>query len=120
MRAALDTGLGRATTIVAYSDQMACGALKMLQSAGLRIPEDVSLIGWNDIDECISCLTPPLTTVRTSPREFALAAVKLLEERIAGKDLPLSIDPDSLRTLVPVELVVRKSTAISRYLLPSP
>jgi LacI family transcriptional regulator len=92
------------TAIFAASDLMAIGAVRAVAQAGLRVPEDVSVVGFDDI-QLASHVNPPLTTVRQDKLGLGAAAGDALVARIAG-------DPDRppLRML-PVELVVRASTA---------
>jgi len=111
-----------ATAIVTYSDQMAQGALRALHEKNVRVPDDVSVVGWNDLDDTAQFLTPALTTVRTSPRELAEAALDLLYRHIEGHDKNADTAPDAPegedaapspppdRVRVPVRLVVREST----------
>jgi DNA-binding LacI/PurR family transcriptional regulator/serine phosphatase RsbU (regulator of sigma subunit) len=63
--------------IVTANDWMALGALDALQTRRLRVPEDVALVGFDDIDEA-RFTTPPLTTVRQHPRQLGIQAVTLL------------------------------------------
>src|SRR5579871_1388524 len=69
--------------IVTANDWMALGALEALQARGLRVPEDVALVGFDDIDEA-RFTTPPLTTVRQHPRQLGIRAVTLLLGGPAG------------------------------------
>ena len=86
------------------SDLMAIGAIRAAAEAGLRVPEDLAVVGFDDI-QLAPHVNPPLTTLRQDKLGLGAAAGDALVARIAG-------DPDrpSLRTL-PVELVVRGSTA---------
>lgn len=68
--------------VVAFNDAMALGAMRVLQDAGLRIPEDVAIIGFDDLDETRYAL-PTLSTVDIGREEIAERAVQLLIERIA-------------------------------------
>ncbi|HET9647006.1 MAG TPA: LacI family DNA-binding transcriptional regulator [Microlunatus sp.] len=68
--------------IFCLTDSMALGALNALWAAGLRVPDDVSLVGYDDIAEA-AYLTPPLTTVSFDKRQFAETALGLLVDRIA-------------------------------------
>ena len=83
---------------------MAIGAIRAAAEAGLRVPEDLSVVGFDDI-QLAPHVNPPLTTLRQDKLGLGAAAGDALVARIAG-------DPDRppLRTL-PVELVVRGSTA---------
>ncbi|MEV5725814.1 MULTISPECIES: LacI family DNA-binding transcriptional regulator [Streptomyces] len=92
------------TAVFASNDQMALGLLRALHEAGRRVPDDVSVVGYDDIPEAAHLL-PPLTTVRTDFGEIGRRALRLLLDRIDGTGEPRA-DP-----VVPVELVVRRSTA---------
>lgn len=91
-----------ATAIVAANDQMALGAMLALKELGLRIPEDVSIVGIDDIPEA-AYLDPPLTTVRNDFETQGRAAMHQLLARIEHSEMrPV--------TVAPPLLVVRKSS----------
>jgi LacI family transcriptional regulator len=94
----------RPTAIFAAADMMAIGAVRAVAEAGLRVPEDVSIVGFDDI-QLAPHINPPLTTLRQDKLGLGATTGDALIARIAG-------DPGrpSLRTLA-VELVVRGSTA---------
>jgi len=92
------------TAIVAFNDVALIGALRALREAGLRVPEDVSVIGFDDIDSA-AYQNPSLTTVRQPLREMGQLAAKTLLEKIARTDSA----PSSIR--IEPELIVRESTA---------
>ena len=96
----LDPG---ATAVFASNDQMALGLVRALVEQGRRVPEDVSVAGFDDIETAGFAL-PPLTTVRQDFAELGLAAVRTLVGRMAG-------DPAPPATLVQPALQVRASTA---------
>ncbi|MDL2232664.1 LacI family DNA-binding transcriptional regulator [Ruminococcaceae bacterium OttesenSCG-928-L11] len=85
MKAALQENRRLPTAFFADNDIIALGAMKALQEAGHRVPEDVSLIGFDDMPFC-SISSPPLTTVRVYKQEMGRAAVKRLVELIRGGD----------------------------------
>jgi DNA-binding LacI/PurR family transcriptional regulator len=91
------------TALFAYSDILAVGAAKALREAGLEIPRDVSLVGWDDIPYA-AFTNPPLTTVFTAVSETAHELKRLLRERIEGS-------PIADVTRVATRLVLRASTA---------
>jgi len=91
-----------ATAFVAANDQMAIGAMLALKEAGLRIPDDVSVVGIDDIPEA-AYLDPPLTTVRNDFDGQGRAAVHRLLALIEG------IDHEPAPTQKPL-LVIRKSS----------
>lgn len=86
------TGMGklleldeRPTATLMGSDPMAVGALRALHEAGLSVPGDMSLVGFDDI-EISAYLSPPLTTVRAYTELMGRTAVQLLLERIEGRE----------------------------------
>src|SRR5579863_3049626 len=92
------------TALFAYNDISAIGAIRALQQQGLRVPQDVSVMGFDDIPSA-AFNTPTLTTVRQPLARMGQVAAQTLLERLAGKnDYPseIAIEP---------ELVVRESTA---------
>ncbi|MEN2738896.1 LacI family DNA-binding transcriptional regulator [Microbacterium sp. X-17] len=96
--------LREATAIFCANDQMALGALRGLAEAGRRVPEDVSVIGFDDLDDA-SHYQPPLTTVRQYFDVLAERAVAALVAEIEdGVPMPE-------RIVVPAILAVRASTA---------
>jgi LacI family transcriptional regulator len=92
------------TAIFASSDQMAFGAYEAIRQAGLRIPEQVSVIGFDDLPES-RWTSPPLTTIRQPLAEMGAVAARTVLEMAAGNDI------DSPRLELATELVVRESTA---------
>jgi LacI family transcriptional regulator len=90
------------TAIVAGSDFMAIGILRALTEQGLRVPDDVSLIGFDDIDFC-QYTNPQLTTVRQDRIAMGRGAVQRLIDLIEGTG---EVSP----LILPTQLVVRKST----------
>ena len=91
------------TAVLAAADMMAIGAIRAAQAAGLRVPEDVSVVGFDDI-EIAPLLNPALTTVRQDKIGLGLAAARALVEQIENPD----VTPPVLT--LPVELVVRASS----------
>jgi DNA-binding LacI/PurR family transcriptional regulator len=71
-----------------FTDAMAIGALNVLWAAGHRVPDDVSVVGYDDIVDA-SYTVPALTTVRFDKRDLALAALDLLTKRIADSEHPV-------------------------------
>lgn len=91
------------TAVFVASDVVALGALSALRERGLRVPGDVSVVGFDDIP-LAAYLHPSLTTVRLPAHELGLAAGRALLDRIARREV-------ARRTLLPTELVIRSSTA---------
>jgi DNA-binding LacI/PurR family transcriptional regulator len=84
MRKFLATGV-QFDAVFALNDALAFGAMRVLQEAGYRIPADVAVIGFDDLDEAQYSL-PTLTTIDPGRHEIAATAVRVLLERIAGVD----------------------------------
>ena len=83
------------------NDMMAIGAIRALRAAGRRVPDDVAVIGFDDIDIAADT-DPPLTTIRQPAAEMTRTMVDLLLRRVRNEEAP-----DSL--VLPTELVVRAS-----------
>jgi LacI family transcriptional regulator len=88
--------------IVCANDQTAIGAMRDLQAAGIRVPADIAVVGFDDM-RISALLSPPLTTVRQPMRELGERASSLLLERVADPALP----PRAER--LPTELIIRES-----------
>ncbi|MFJ8027204.1 LacI family DNA-binding transcriptional regulator [Streptomyces sp. NPDC096311] len=71
-----DTDTARFTAVFAGDDMVAAGALRAIADAGLRVPQDISVVGYNDIP-LAEDFNPPLTTVRTPAEELGRAAVRI-------------------------------------------
>jgi LacI family transcriptional regulator len=93
------------TALVAGNDLMALGCYDALAERGLRCPDDISIVGFNDMPFADK-FNPPLTTVRIPHYEMGLRAAELLLERIAGDGAATADD-----VVLPVQLVQRASTA---------
>ncbi|WP_375422979.1 LacI family DNA-binding transcriptional regulator [uncultured Friedmanniella sp.] len=91
------------TAVFAANDLMALGLVRGLTERGLRVPADVSVVGFDDI-EVSGYSRPPLTTVRQDFGDLGRAAVRVLLARLAG-------EWPTAPTLIEPELVVRASTA---------
>lgn len=101
-RGLLDTGKGFSAVFVA-SDNVAFGALSALREAGLRIPEDISIVGFDDLP--LSRYTdPPLTTLRLPAKALAVAATEMLLDLMRGGK------PETRNLVLDTELVIRKSS----------
>jgi DNA-binding LacI/PurR family transcriptional regulator len=96
---------GEVTAVFAANDDMAIGVIRALAEAGRRVPEDVSVVGFDDIPVA-AYITPPLTTVRQPFDAVATEGIKLLVHTI---EQPHADPPPAAGQ--PVELVVRHSTA---------
>lgn len=98
----LDIAPGSA--VFAGNDHMAIGLLSALRERGLRVPEDVSVIGFDDVPEA-GYLFPPLTTVR---QDFATLGELIMQKVLIAVEEPDSVTED---TPLPTHLIVRQSTS---------
>lgn len=94
----------RPTAVFAASDQMALGVQEAVRRAGLRVPEDVSVVGFDDLPEA-RWSSPPLTTVRQPLVEMGALAVRTVLRLVHGERV------ESPRVELATELVVRDSSA---------
>ena len=95
---------GRPDAVFVASDVVALGAIGAIREAGLRVPDDVSVVGFDDVP-LAAYFDPPLTSIRVPAHDLGLAAGHALLDRIAGREVPD-------RTLLPTELIVRASTGV--------
>ena len=93
------------TALLAQNDRMAIGAMRALREAGKRIPQDVSVVGFDDMP-LASYFDPALTTMRQDTFEMGRIAARLLIQRIEKPESPHQ------QLFLPAELVVRNSTTI--------
>jgi DNA-binding LacI/PurR family transcriptional regulator len=100
---ALLEGPARPTAVVAYDDMVAIGVIRAAHAIGLRVPEELSVVGIDDIDVA-AFLEPPLTTVRQPKRELGRRATDALLTVLRGGAMPAG---QALRG----ELILRGSTA---------
>lgn len=92
----------RLTAVFAMSDEMAMGAMRACHEAGLDVPGDVSIIGFDDVDWAF---TVGLSTVRQDATELGAIAARLMVERLEGDECERRL------VTVPTQLVERSSTA---------
>lgn len=90
------------SAVVAYNDFSAIGAIRSLREVGLRVPEDVSIVGFDDVNSA-AYQNPSLTTIRQPWEKMAHLAAHALLEQLNGKRVPKEI-------LVEPELIIREST----------
>lgn len=95
----------RPTAVLCASDQMACGFISEIVSAGLSVPRDVSVVGFDDIDIARHFI-PALTTIHQPRVAIGRAAARLLIERINDETGEKAFEDQTL----PVELIARQST----------
>jgi LacI family transcriptional regulator len=92
------------TAIFASSDQMAFGAYEAVRRRGLRVPDDVSVVGFDDLPES-RWASPPLTTVRQPLAEMGLLAARTVLRLAQGEEI------ETPRVELATELVIRDSSA---------
>jgi DNA-binding LacI/PurR family transcriptional regulator len=92
----------RPTAVFCYNDMSALGALRQLRTVGLRVPDDISLIGFDDL-YIAQYTDPPLTTIRQPMRQMGRMAMETLLNLLAGAESVRSVK-------VPGELIIREST----------
>lgn len=95
------------TAIVAANDHLALGCYDALATSGVRCPQDISIVGHNDIP-LVDMVNPPLTTLRIQHREMGRKAAQLLLERLRAPDTK------PVRVTLSPELMIRGSTAAPR------
>jgi DNA-binding LacI/PurR family transcriptional regulator len=96
-----DERLVQYEAVVASNDVMALGALEALQARGIRVPNDVAVVGFDDQEGSRICV-PPLTTVRHPVYESGKQSVEMLVALLRGRDIPE-------RVTLPTQSVVRQS-----------
>lgn len=92
----------RPTAILSGNDDIAFGLWRSLRRLGVRLPEEISLVGFDDRGEAL-LMDPPLTTVRVHKEEIGQTCMKMLLERLHDPDQPFT------EKVLPTELVVRES-----------
>jgi len=107
MRALLASGV-EFDAVFAFNDTLALGAMRVLQEAGIRVPADVAVVGFDNLDETQYSL-PSLTTVDPGREEIAETAVRVLLERIDAKGS--AMPPREL--FADFSIVERESTAVA-------
>ncbi len=95
--------LGDATAIFASNDQMALGLIHGLQERGLKVPDDMSIVGFDDLPDARHFL-PPLTTIRQNFSDLGIQVIELLVRAIEGGVSPYA------RELIEPKLMIRLST----------
>ncbi len=101
MRLLLDERRVDFDAVVCVNDDLAVQAMEFLQARGIRVPEDVAVVGFNDVP-LSRAVTPPLTTVPWRMYERGQKAAELLLEMLAGRPVPEQV-------LLPANLIVRRS-----------
>lgn len=91
------------TAVFAYDDVMAIGAMRAFQERGIRIPEDLAIVGYDDIP-LAAHVSPPLTTVRQAIQMMGIRAMQMLIKLMEGEE------PEEVETLLQPQLIVRQSS----------
>ena len=94
----------RPTAVFCASDEMACGFIGEMQRRGYRVPQHVSVVGFDNID-LVAHITPALTTVLQPRRAIGETAARIMIALMAGEA------PETQDAVLPVELIERDSTA---------
>lgn len=97
------------TAVLCCRDVMAVGALDALREHGKRVPDDVSVIGFDD-EEYADLMTPPLTTVRKERKDMGRMAARILVERLEG--VSAAAGGRAASNIIRTKLVKRNSTAV--------
>lgn len=97
----------RPDAVFVATDVMAEGAMRALREAGLRVPQDVALVGYDDMPNAAR-MSPPLTTIRQPTQRMGALAVDALIDIIQNPSAP------KRRIVLPVELVIRESCGTPR------
>ncbi len=101
-QALLDAGGELPDALICANDQMAIGVLRALADKGIRVPDDIAVVGFDDIFPASLC-DPPLTTVHQAIRKLGERACERLIQRIADPTLRATME------ILPTELVLRSS-----------
>jgi LacI family transcriptional regulator len=101
---ALLTQPDRPTAVFAANDRMALETLEVAKGLGLRVPEDLSLVGFDNIPESVMA-RPALTTINQPIQQMGHRSIELLLALMKGEE------PDSMHVTLPTDLVIRSSTA---------
>jgi LacI family transcriptional regulator len=102
----------RPTAVFCYNDRIAMGAYRAARTSGLRVPDDLSIVGFDDQEYIASELDPPLTTVRLPHREMGQLAIQLLLDEPDALEAQPS--PGGAVTRIAGELIRRESVAEPR------
>jgi len=93
----------RPTAIFAANDLMALETLAVANELGIRVPEDLSLVGFDNVPDAVMA-EPSLTTINQPIQEMGRLSIEILLQLMAGEE------PDELHVTLPTQLVVRQST----------
>ena len=91
------------TSVLAFNDGTALGAIRAIHEMGIKVPEEISVSGFDNIDQS-EFTAPPLTTIDCNVKNISKIAVTILHDKIHGMVL------NNIKVLIPVKLIVREST----------
>ena len=97
---------GRPTAVLCANDEMAFGAVQSLHRHGLSVPEDVSIVGFDDLNMA-AFYNPPLTSVHIPRHEIGRRAAEALIQLLTGRAVAREV-------ILPTRLIIRESTAPPR------
>ncbi|MBV7335699.1 LacI family transcriptional regulator [Chloroflexi bacterium TSY] len=102
--------------VFAASDSMAVGAIDALKESGVRVPQEIAIVGYDDSVEATS-VTPALTTMRQPVRQSGMMAVEklfaIIDKKQQRKEISANHDKELNQIYLPAELIVRASSALS-------
>lgn len=101
----LFSGSDHPDAVIALSDMFAVSAMRAITSQGLKIPQDVALVGF-DNEDYSSCLTPSLTSLEQPKNRMGFVSCELLVEKILEPDVPIK------HITFSAELIIRESTMV--------
>lgn len=109
----LDTNVSLPSAFVTDDDTIAAGTMRALREKGIRIPQDVSIIGFNDRPLC-DISSPTLSSIRVPKYSFGAMSIELLVKRINDSDIQRDA-PHSLKYRIGTEIVLRESVCQKHY-----
>lgn len=102
-------GGDRPTAIICSNDRVATGVLLYAAAAGLRVPQDLSVIGYDDQQHLAANLVPALTTVALPHAEIGATAISMLLDEVEGK-APAAGNTETVTVYMPCQIIPRAST----------
>ena len=104
----------RPEAVFCASDEMAIGAMQVIRDAGLHVPDDIAVIGYDDIPVA-KTTQPPLTTIRQPVEQLAYTATTMLIDILEARALDPSRKLEPQHIVLPTELIVRASCGRQRF-----
>jgi LacI family transcriptional regulator len=109
-RAGAQSSAGHFTALVCYNDVAAIGAIRAIRERNLHVPEDISVVGFDDI-QAAAFQNPSLTTIRQPLRKMGETAARVVLKRIRAQAEGSEAEPEGEMIPILPELVIRESTA---------